>query len=151
DFFRTCSKRVLSGHRNTRDEFSWSSRGCSWCSLASSSSTHIYRRQYRLSYKVSWVIPAHSPDERQFVTPANGFRWGLFGALLPEVLRFYKIVTTDQLLPHVGIAYCFVSMAFIVAAGFFTVAWKPENEFKAIWVGISFPVLVATLLQTAPA
>jgi hypothetical protein len=39
---------------------------------------------------------------------------------------------------------------FVIAAGPFTVAWKPESAFKAVWVGASFPTLVATLIQVAP-
>ena len=84
------------------------------------------------------------------MTPTSSFLWGLFGSLLPEVLRFYKLATHDGAIPSIGVAYILISLAFIISAGLFTVAWKPENEFKAIWVGVSFPVLVSTLIQTPP-
>jgi len=88
------------------------------------------------------------------LTPGLSFRWGMFGSLLPEVLRFYKAVTLAQANPEIAvkfaILYTVVSLVFVVCAGLFTVAWRPENEFKAIWVGVSFPVLVSTLIQTAP-
>ena len=41
-------------------------------------------------------------------------------------------------------------VSFTFFAGMFSVAWKPENEYKAIGIGASLPTIVATLFQTAP-
>ena len=80
------------------------------------------------------------------------FWWGAFGAVLPELLRFFKLVAVGQPLPNLNwLLYMVLLFFFVLAAGAFAVAWKAENEFKAIWVGASFPTIVATLIQVAPA
>jgi len=79
----------------------------------------------------------------------RSFWWGLFGSILPEIVRIYKIVNSGESV-SLSWQYFAISFVFMVAAGFFTVAWKPENEFKAIWVGVSFPVLVSAMIQAAP-
>jgi len=81
--------------------------------------------------------------------PKASFKWGLFGALLPELLRFYKLVTLGENPPFSWI-WLIVFLFFVVAAGLLAVAWQPENAFKAIWVGVSFPVIVSTMMQTVP-
>ncbi|HZU42070.1 MAG TPA: hypothetical protein VE994_05315 [Terriglobales bacterium] len=81
----------------------------------------------------------------------HAFWWAAFGAVLPEVIRFFKIVSTGQQLPSLNwLLYIGLLVVFCVCAGLFSVAWKPENSFKAIWVGASLPTIVATLYQTAP-
>jgi CDP-diglyceride synthetase len=80
------------------------------------------------------------------------FWWGCFGALLPELLRFFKLAAAGQPLPALNWPlYVGLLVLFVVAAGAFTVAWKAESAFKAIWVGASVPTLIATLIQVAPA
>ena len=74
------------------------------------------------------------------------FWWGLFGSLLPEIIRSYHIVTrgvsTNVTRSAQSLSkYLAVSSAYAFSAGLFTYAWQPENEFKAIWVGVSFPLL----------
>ena len=78
------------------------------------------------------------------------FWWGAFGASLPEILRFYKLATSGQAMPDLSWKYLVAFLVFVAAAGIFSVAWKPENPFKAIWVGISLPVIVSTLAQSPP-
>jgi len=79
------------------------------------------------------------------------FWWGCFGAVLPELLRFFRLVAAGQPLPNLNWPlYGGLFVLFVIAAGPFTVAWKPESPFKAVWVGASFPTLVATLIQVAP-
>jgi len=79
------------------------------------------------------------------------FWYGCFGAVLPELLRFFKLVSAGQPLPNLNWPlYMILLLLFVLAAGAFTVAWKAENAFKAIWVGASFPTLVTTLIQVAP-
>ena len=80
----------------------------------------------------------------------ESFWWGLFGSALPEIVRLYKLVTAAQALPNYGWQYFIVSLLFVIAAGFFAVAWKPENPFKSIWVGASFPLLVTAMIQATP-
>jgi hypothetical protein len=80
------------------------------------------------------------------------FWWGCFGAVVPELIRFLKLAASGQPLPHLNWPlYVGLLLLFVLAAGAFAVAWKAENEFKAIWVGASFPTIVATLIQVAPA
>jgi hypothetical protein len=45
---------------------------------------------------------------------------------------------------------CTISTDLHTLAGAVSVAWKPDNELKAIWVGASLPAIIATLVQTAP-
>ena len=71
------------------------------------------------------------------LTPYSCFTWGLFGSALPEVLRLYKIAVGGQAEPTLHWYYAAMSIVFAICAGIFTVAWKPENSFKAIWVGVS--------------
>lgn len=78
------------------------------------------------------------------------FLWGCFGSVLPEILRLYNIVTHEQALPRFVWPYFIISLVFVLAAGAFTIAWEPENRFKAIWVGASFPTLVSTLIKSVP-
>ena len=81
----------------------------------------------------------------------QSFLWGAFGGVLPEVLRYHKLITAATPIPGQNWwIYAVFWIIFLVCAGGFTVAWKPESEFKAIWVGASWPVLVATLVQAAP-
>jgi hypothetical protein len=79
------------------------------------------------------------------------FWWGAFGSVLPELLRFFKLVASGQALPPLNWPlYGGLLSLFVLSAGVFSVAWKAENEFKAIWVGASFPTIVATPIQVAP-
>ncbi len=79
------------------------------------------------------------------------FWWGSFGAVVPEVLRFFKLAAAGQPLPNLQWPiYGLLLVLFVLVAGAFTIAWKAENPFKAIWVGASVPTLVATLIQVAP-
>lgn len=79
------------------------------------------------------------------------FWCGCFGSLLPQLLRFFKLVADGQPLPSLDWPLYFLLLfLFVLAAGAFTVAWKAESAFKAIWVGASFPTLVTTIIQVAP-
>jgi len=79
------------------------------------------------------------------------FLWGAFGGILPEVVRFFKIAAAGDPLPRLNwILYGVFLSLFVCAAGVFSVGWKPESEYKAIWVGASLPALVATLVQVVP-
>ncbi len=79
------------------------------------------------------------------------FWWGAFGGILPEVVRFFRIAAAGAPLPSLNwILYTFLLVLFVCSAGVFSMGWKPESEYKAIWVGASLPALVATLVQAAP-
>ena len=79
------------------------------------------------------------------------FGWGCFGSILPEIVRFFLLVAHGQALPNLNwLLYCSFLTVYTICAGLFSVAWKPENEFKAVWVGASLPALVAALVNAAP-
>lgn len=78
------------------------------------------------------------------------FWWGLFGSVLPEIIRLKNLVSSGQELPEFTWPFIFISLIYIVAAGLFVVAWQAENPFKAMWVGASVPTLVSAMLQAAP-
>ena len=85
------------------------------------------------------------------MTGKQSFWWGLFGAILPEVVRFFKIAAAGQPMPHLNwVAYIVLLLLSACFAGGFSVAWKPESPYKAIWIGASLPVLVSALTQAAP-
>ena len=77
--------------------------------------------------------------------------WGVLGSVAPEVLRFFKLLQSGQPLPNLQwIIYTLFLLVYMCLAAAVSVAWKPDNELKAIWVGASLPALVAALVQTAP-
>ena len=79
------------------------------------------------------------------------FGWGCFGSVLPEIVRFFLLVAHGQSLPNLNwLLYGGLLLIYAACAGLFSVAWKPENEFKAVWVRASLPALVATLINAAP-
>lgn len=84
------------------------------------------------------------------MTARERFWWGLFGSVLPEIIRLKNLVSSGQELPEFTWPFIFISLIYIVAAGLFVVAWQAENPFKAMWVGASVPTLVSAMLQAAP-
>jgi hypothetical protein len=85
---------------------------------------------------------------------AERFWWGVLGAALPEVLRFYNLaqrgqVSNDQDAWQI-VVYVVASIVYLAVAGFVTVAWAPRNRKEAIWVGASVPLIGSALVQTAP-
>jgi hypothetical protein len=76
------------------------------------------------------------------------FFWGAFGALLPQIIELHGSSMKIDLLA--SIRQGIISVVYAIAAGIFTIAWGPETAFKAIWVGISFPVLVSSLMRHLP-
>jgi len=86
------------------------------------------------------------------MTKTSCFAWGCFGSILPEIVRFFLIVAHGQSLPSLNwLLYGGLLLIYVACAGLFSVAWKPENEFKAVWVGAPLPALVATLVNAVPA
>jgi hypothetical protein len=81
----------------------------------------------------------------------KSFLWGCVRALAPEVVRFFKLVASGSPLPHLDwLLYAGFLFLFMLVAGPFSVAFRPDTEWKGLWVGASLPALIATLVQTAP-
>jgi hypothetical protein len=78
------------------------------------------------------------------------FIWGAGGAIFPKIIRLNTIATNQQNYPYLKWPYFVISLLFMFCSGALSIAWKPENAFKPIWVGISFPTLISTLARTAP-
>jgi hypothetical protein len=84
--------------------------------------------------------------------PKSSFWWGFFGSVLPQIVQFFVIVTHGQPLPNLNwFLYCGLLLPYAACGGLVAVVWKPENEFKAVWVGASLPALVAALVNAGPA
>lgn len=83
---------------------------------------------------------------------ASAFWYGLCGACLPEIVRYARLVATTRIDPPPSgwIVYAAIWVLYLLAAGIMSVAWRPDSEYKAIWVGASFPAIVQTLISTAP-
>jgi hypothetical protein len=81
----------------------------------------------------------------------GAFAWGCLGAVAPEILRFFKIVSNGQNLPDMHWpVYSLLLVFYVLLAGFVSIAFKPDSAWKGLWVGASLPALIATLVQTAP-
>ena len=79
------------------------------------------------------------------------FWWGAFGGILPQVVRFFNIISVGDPLPLLNwTLFAIILLLLVCSAGIFSVAFKPESEYKGIWVGASLPAIVATLVQTIP-
>jgi hypothetical protein len=48
------------------------------------------------------------------------------------------------------ILYLFFLLLYVMLAGAVSVAFKPDNEWKGLWVGASLPAIIAVLVQNAP-
>lgn len=79
------------------------------------------------------------------------FWWGILGAVLPQITKFFALVSNGQPSPHIDwLAYSILAVIYTACAGFVAIAWKPDAVWKALWVGASLPALVGTLVQAAP-
>ncbi len=82
---------------------------------------------------------------------SGAFAWGCLGAVAPEILRFFKLVSGGQKLPEIQwLTYLSLLLLYVLLAGFVSIAFKPDSAWKGLWVGVSLPALIATLVQTAP-
>jgi hypothetical protein len=88
------------------------------------------------------------------LSPKESFLWGSLGALLPLIFGWFKALNALTPLPSVQGPYAVllvvITVVFVIAAGFLTVAWRPDAPIKALWVGASSQLIVATFLQQAP-
>lgn len=62
------------------------------------------------------------------------FLWGALGAILPEVIRFFRIASIAQPIPPLNWTFYVAMLAvYCAVAGFTAIAWKPDAEWKALW------------------
>ena len=81
----------------------------------------------------------------------ESYLWGCVGGLAPEVRRFFKVVSSGAALPQLNwIEYAVLLSASVLLAGAVTVAFSPDSQWKALWVGASLPAIIAVLTQTGP-
>jgi hypothetical protein len=80
--------------------------------------------------------------------------WAFFGALLPDVIAFYvwthgDVVMSNKTPGQWALLVC-ASLVYASFAGFFSIAWKPESRWKAVWIGASFSTIAGVLIKNAP-
>jgi len=81
----------------------------------------------------------------------DSFVWGCIGGLAPEVLRWFRLVSAGGQLPHLNwVLYGVLLYLYVMAAGAVAVAFKPDNEWKGLWVGASLPAIISVLVQAGP-
>lgn len=90
------------------------------------------------------------------ISSRSAFWYGVLGSALPELIRWGKLIgyvsgsaPGKVTIPPSGwlIYFCY-AVIYSVAAGMITRAWKPDTEWKAVWVGASFPALMMNLIAT---
>jgi len=63
----------------------------------------------------------------------------------------FKLVSVGSPLPSLNwYLYSVLLLAYILLAGAVSVAFRPDSEWKALWVGASLPALIAVLVQASP-
>ena len=71
--------------------------------------------------------------------------------MAPPFLNLYRIVDASQHIPQRDwVLYSTVMVAYALFGGVFTAAWEPETKLKGIYVGASWPSIVAAMLQSIP-
>ncbi len=78
------------------------------------------------------------------------FIYGFVGGISPEILRILRIIKENEFkkLENPVLYLCF-SVVLAILAGFFALALKPGLEITAIWIGISTPLIINTLIKNA--
>jgi hypothetical protein len=83
--------------------------------------------------------------------PHDRFFWGALGVVAVEVARYISLVSTGKPFPHVEwILYFAIYILSACIGGAFAMAWKTDTAIKAIWIGASWPAIIAKLVQAAP-
>ena len=79
----------------------------------------------------------------------KSFLWGCIGGAGPEILRWFKLASSGLQFPHLNwFLYGLFLVLYVVLAGAVSVAFKPDNEWKSLWVGASLPAIFAVLVQS---
>lgn len=78
--------------------------------------------------------------------------WGAFGALIPEVIRRYRIATENPShpFPKFGRYYFLISVLFVGVGGMVSVAWNSTNPFQCLIVGAIFPAIISKFSKKPP-
>lgn len=88
------------------------------------------------------------------MTSKQSWGWGFFGALIPDVISIYGWSHANAPVPNktfgLWVLCVGASLLYAVFAGYFTMAWKPESEAKAVWLGASFLTIASVLIKNAP-
>jgi hypothetical protein len=74
------------------------------------------------------------------------FLWGLAGSFVAEVLRFYNQVQREHRPPEV--TDLIFSACFLIIGGVFGIAWNERTKRSTLIIGITWPLLLASLLKT---
>ena len=79
------------------------------------------------------------------------FRWGALGVIAVEISRFIPVVSQGTAVPHLHWSlYCALQVFSACIGGAFAIAWETNNTLKSIWIGASWPAILATLVQATP-
>lgn len=77
---------------------------------------------------------------------------GAMGAICPEIVRWYRLITSGAELPEIAPWYLYVSIsvAFVAVAAGFTTLWDESNKVKCFYLGLSFPTFVSFMVAQVP-
>lgn len=80
------------------------------------------------------------------------FLCGFFGSALVEVLAILRYYQSSSRLPmrYKKIGFWFFRFLLAFAGGIFSVLYNPASLLLAVHIGVSTPLLVATLTETLP-
>lgn len=76
------------------------------------------------------------------------FLLGALGAFAPEILRLWKIRNSPEKFSWSWF-YLIISIVFCALGGIFSIAMEPDKAWKAIYIGISLPVIITKALEQA--
>jgi hypothetical protein len=84
--------------------------------------------------------------------PAVRFLWGALGAVAPEIVRIYRVITgaSQGRLPVFGRRYFVISIVFAVMSGLIVLASGKSSPFECLWIGVSVPAIISHLLRRNP-
>lgn len=70
---------------------------------------------------------------------------------MAQFLPVFKGVIQSGQMTQYPLAYYTVVGIYVLLAGATSVAWRPESDWKAVWVGASWPAIMASVVSAAPA
>ncbi|GAB6142193.1 hypothetical protein JCM14076_29220 [Methylosoma difficile] len=83
---------------------------------------------------------------------AQLFLCGFLGSMLVEVLKIVRYYESSTRLPmrYKKIGFWFFRLLLACAGGVFAILYNPASLLLAVHIGVSTPLLVATLTETLP-
>jgi hypothetical protein len=85
------------------------------------------------------------------VTGQHRFLWGVLGFTALEVSRYIPLISTGKQLPQLDWPiYLAIQTLSAIIGGCISIAWKTDTPMKAIWIGASWPAILAKLVQATP-